>query len=177
MDSGLNTYGLLGAFDSNAGNHYVIFCNRDMSRFLPVMLYHHQKEYLVAHGTSGSTRDMGIYTGILDMWVGMGLKLIGMRMRMSSTAGGRPLVEVDMVLSRVGDDGISVIQVPFPIPDAAMIAVVTGVPIISAPDTSAASTMATEGEGVFTHASAMASIMGEINGCETALMASKAKMN
>jgi hypothetical protein len=168
MKLGLNTYDIIGAFDSLLGHHYLAMCNKSRSRFMPIMLTFPQKCALSDYGETGSIAHLGIYSSIIEMWKGMDCKLSAIVMKNYTMADGTPGVEADMVLVQVGEDGMHVLHSDFPIADAALLSIFTKVPVFVGDDTSEAATIDMNFQGL-DDAKIMETIIFEVDRCEKTL--------
>jgi bifunctional DNase/RNase len=167
MNLCLNTYSFLGAFDSQMGNPYLIMTNKNRSRFMPILLGYEQKRVLVAYDETNSTRNLGMYTSMLDMWRGIDCKLVAMSLKGVASAAGMPNIEVDMVLTQVNDDGMNILHVPFMVPDAAIFSIVLDIPLFVGKDVIEKSTMEIKnGIDRDDKDAVMAHIIEEIDSCE-----------
>ena len=168
MKLGLNTYSVLGTFDSNLGNHYIIMCNKSRSKFMPIMLSFSQKTVLMDYGTSGSKKFLGIYTSLLDMWASIDCNLSAMVMKPTVIESGEPGVDVDLILTQVGEDGMHILHSSFPIGDAAIISVLTKMPIFVGEDTVEISTIDINLKEI-DDSKLMEAVIHEVNQCEKIL--------
>lgn len=165
MKLGLNTYNMLVAFDSIFGHHYLAMSNKSRSRFMPIMLTPYHKNILVDYGLTGSTEFLGIYSTMLEMWKNMDCKLSALVMKISIMTDGNQGLEVDAVLTQVGEDGLHVMHVDLPVSDAAILSIIAKVPIMVAEDTSDIATIGMDFKGL-SDAQIVDVIVSEINQCE-----------